>query len=274
MRLVCKISVLFFLFFVVVNAVERSAKAAEPIPPELEGIGIEEKLGNFIPLDLTFKDEQGKELKLRDFFTDQKPVILNLVYYGCPNLCGFLLNGFVDALKVFTWSPGKEFNVVTVSIDPSEKPALAAQKKEALLKVYSRNGAEAGWHFLTGAEENIKKLAAAVGFKYRYDTEEKQFAHSAAIFVLTPEGKISRYLYGIEFPVRDLKFSLMEATQGKIGSVVDKFLMFCYHYDPKGKKYALMALNLMKLGGAITVLLIFVYLVFQIKSTRTAPKAR
>lgn len=252
-------------FFVLLFLIGSELKATESIPPELEGIGVLEKLGDSIPLDLVFKDEEGKELKLRDFFQPDKPVILTLVYYACPNLCGFLLNGFVDSLKAFPWNPGKEFTVLTVSIDPTETSDLAKQKKAALLKVYSREGTEKGWHFLTASGDEAKKLAEAVGFKYRYDAEEKQYAHSAAIFVLTPDGKVSRYLYGIQFPVRDLKFSLIEATQGKIGTVVDKLLMFCYHYDPKGKKYALMATNLMKLGGALTVILIMAVLLFQLK---------
>lgn len=264
MKFAYKIFIFFLLFFVIAN----EAKSTESIPPELEGIGVVEKLGGGVPLDLVFKNEEGKEVKLRDFFQPNKPVILTLIYYGCPNLCGFLLNGFVDSLKLFPWSPGKEFTVLTVSIDPNENSELAKQKKEALLKIYSRENAEKGWHFLTASGDEAKKLSESVGFKYRYDDVEKQYAHSAAIFVLTPDGKISRYLYGIQFPVRDLKFSLIEATQGKIGSVVDKLLMFCYHYDPKGKKYALMAMNLMKVGAAITVIIVAMVLLLQLRKRK------
>ncbi len=268
MKLVFKIFVFSFWIFFILSGKGNFSYTAESIPPELEGIGVDEKLGHPIQLENTFKDEQGKEVQLRQYFDGKHPVILNLVYYGCPNLCGFLLNGFVEALKNFTWNPGQEFNIVTVSIDPGEKPELAAQKKEALLKVYQRQGANENWHFLTGEEAAIQKLANEVGFKYRYDIEEKQYAHSAVIFILTPDGKISRYLYGIQFSPRDLRLSLLEATQGKIGTMVDKFLLFCFHYDPKGRKYALMAGNLMKLGGVVTVLALASFLVFQLRSKK------
>ena len=264
MKYTYKIFVLFFLIFVIGN----SAKAAESIPPELEGIGVVEHLGSPIPLDLVFKDEQGKEVRLQDYFKPNRPVIITMVYYGCPNLCGFLLNGFTDSLKEFAWTPGKEFEILTVSIDPTEGPELAQGKKDSVLKAYARAGVENGWHFLTGSEAASKKLSDALGFNYRYDEDGKQYAHSAAIFVITPEGKISRYLYGIQFAVRDLKFSLIEATQGKIGSVVDKLLMFCYHYDPKGRKYALMATNVMKLGGAVMVLFMAIFLIRQLRASK------
>jgi len=259
---------LFVLIFFILILKLSFLQAVEPIPPELSGIGVDEKLGNVLDLQNTFQDEKGNEVKLQNFFDGKRPVILTLVYYGCPNLCGFLLNGFVDSLRSLPWSPGKEFNIVTVSIDPSEKPELAIQKKEALLNVYQRPGADENWHFLTGKEENIHKLASQVGFKYRYDKEEKQFAHSAVIILISPEGKVTRYLYGIQFPPRDLRLALTEASQGKIGSVVDKFLLFCYHYDPKGKKYALMAMNLMKVAGIITVLALGIGLLFQLKRDR------
>ncbi len=256
--------VLVFLFFSIFIVKSANLNAAEPLPVELEGIGVDEKLGNQIDLQTTFRDETGKEVKLQDYFDGKHPVILTLVYYGCPNLCGFLLNGFVDSLKTLAWSPGKEFNIVTVSIDPSEKSDLAAQKKESILGAYKRDAANS-WHFLTGDEPSIQKLASQVGFKYRYDKDEKQYAHSAVIFLISPEGKVTRYLYGIQFPERDLKLGLMEASKGKIGTVVDKFLMFCYHYDPKGKKYAIMAMNVMKLGAIVTVLLIGIVVLFQLR---------
>lgn len=265
MNFLKKIFLLLSLIFLNFQLNPSCLYTAESIPPELEGIGVDEKLGSSVNLDAVFRDEQGKEVKLQQFFDAKHPVILTLVYYGCPNLCGFLLNGFVDSLKKFLWSPGKEFKIVTVSIDPSEKAELAAQKKEALLNMYQREGAKEGWHFLTGEESDIKKLSNEVGFKYRYDDQEKQYAHAAVIFILTPDGKISRYLYGIEFNPRDLKLSLLEATQGKIGTVVDKLLMFCFHYDPKGRKYALMATNLMKVGGAITIMGLFVFLWVQLR---------
>lgn len=262
MKLSYQIIILFFSIFVIGS----NASAAESIPYELQGIGIEEKLGTHIPLDLVFKDEQGKEVKLQEYFKPNKPVIITMVYYGCPNLCGFLLNGFTDSLKEFAWSPGKEFEVLTVSIDPTEGPELAQGKKDSVLAAYGRAGVEKGWHFLTGSEEASKKLSQALGFNYRYDEDQQEYAHSAAIFVITPDGKISRYLYGIQFAVRDLKLSLMEATQGKIGNVVDKLLLFCFHYDPKGRKYALMATNIMKIGGAVMVLFMAIFFIRQLRT--------
>ncbi len=228
--------------------------AAEKVPVELKGVGIEEHLGDRISLELPFLNENGESLPLRSFFHKNKPVILALVYYNCPNLCHYLMNGFSDSLRGLEWTVGKEFEVVVVSIDPTEAPMLAKQKKETYLKAYGRENISPGWHFLTGQDANIKKLANEIGFRYRYDTDNKEYAHSAAIYVLTTDGKISRYLYGVHFKPLDLKLSLMEASQGKIGNVVDKFLLFCYHYDPKSRKYAIFAVNLMKLGGVVVLL--------------------
>ena len=227
--------------------------AAEKTPVELQKVGIEEHLGESISLDLLFVNETGQSVPLKRYFENDRPVILTLVYYNCPNLCNYLLDGFTHTLKELSWTAGQEFNVVTVSIDPTETPALSLQKKNYRLKQYERQAAQDGWHFLTGTQNNIQTLARQVGFHYRYDEDQKEYAHSAAIFVLTPEGRISRTLYGIQFKPRDLKLALLEAAKGKIGNVVDKFLMFCYHYDPKGRKYALFAVNLMKLAGLITV---------------------
>ena len=235
-------------------------KADDSIPYELQGVGIEEHLGRNLPLNLEFKDEKGESVSLQRYF-DGKPVLLTLVYYECPNLCNFLLNGLVESLKQMPWTVGNQFNLISLSIDPKEGPDLAEKKKKAYLDSYGRPQAAGGWHFLTGTDAPIKELADAVGFKYKYDPDQKQYAHTAAVFVITPEGKISRYLPGIQFNPRDVKLSLLEATEGKIGNVVDRFLLFCYHYDPKGKKYALMATNLMKLGAGITVIGVAVLLI-------------
>jgi protein SCO1/2 len=249
MKLLYKVIVIFL----VVGGLSARVHAAEPTPIELKEVGIEEHLGQKLPLDLEFKDEQGNSVALSKYFDGQHPVILALVYYSCPNLCNFLLNGLTATFKKMTWNVGDQFQLVAVSIDPNEKPDLAVKKMHAYVESYGRPQTEKGWHFLTGAEEQIKKLAGEVGFKYKYDTDQKQYAHAAAIYVLTPDGKLSRYLYGIDFNPRDLRLALLEATQGKIGSIVDQFLLFCYHYDPKGRKYALMATNLMKGAGAMTV---------------------
>ncbi|MBI2346046.1 MAG: SCO family protein [Deltaproteobacteria bacterium] len=211
-------------------------------------------MGQTLPLDLQFRDEAGATVPLKSFFDGKRPVIVSLAYYSCPNLCGLLLNGLVGGLRNLEWSAGEQFTYVNISIDPREQPTLAAEKRKNYLDTYGRLGAEKGWHFLVGDEPNIRALADAIGFRYRYDEEQKQYAHAAAIYVATPDGRLSRYLYGIDFQVRDLKLALMEATNGKVGGIADRLLMFCYRYDPKTRKYALFATRLMRAGGAITVI--------------------
>lgn len=243
------ILVILFVFFSI-----PIVRAAEEIPIELKGITIKEHLGDKISLDLQFTDENGQKVTLGEYINGELPVILTLVYYACPNLCTLLLNGFVSSLEQIKWSVGDQFKIVTLSIDPTETAKLATLKKETYLGKYRRENAGSSWHFLTGTEENIKKIANEVGFGYRYDEDQKEYAHSAAIFVLTPDGKISRYLYGITFNPRDVKLALLEASQGKIGNIVDRLLLFCYHYDPKNRQYALFATNLMKGAGGLTIL--------------------
>ena len=224
-------------------------------PELLKQVGIEQKLNQPIPLNLAFHDENGKTVQLDEYF-GQKPVILTLVYYNCPMLCTQILNGVESGLKELPMDIGKQFNVVTVSIDPTDTHVLASVKQEMYTGMYGRTGAAQGWHFLTGDEPQIKQLAAAAGFRYAYDPDTKQFAHASAIMILTPEGKISRYLYGIQFPSRDLRLGLVEASEGKIGSPVDQVLLFCYHYDPHTGKYGLLISHIIQAGGALTVLII------------------
>ncbi len=232
------------------------------IPKELEEIGIDSKLGAKISVDeLSFKNEEDEVVKLSRYFDGKTPVILNLVYFKCPSLCNFLLNGLMDSLKKFNWSVGKQFKIVTISINPREKPKLAKAKKKNYLAQYNRTTAEAGWHFLTGEESQIKKLTSQVGFKYRYDQKQKEYAHGAAIWVLTPEAKISRVLYGIQFGERDLRLALVEASDGKIGSIIDRVLLFCYHYDPQERKYSLVAFRLVQAGSAGILVLLGGYLI-------------
>ena len=224
-------------------------------PDLLKQVGIDQKLNQSVPLNLTFRDEHGQTVQLGQYF-GQKPVILTLVYYNCPMLCTQILNGVESGLKELPMDIGKQFNVVTVSIDPSEGHVLAEVKQEMYTGMYGRPGAAQGWHFLTGDEPQIKQLADAVGFRYAYDPETKQFAHASAIMILTPEGKISRYLYGIQFPSRDLRLGLDEASEGKIGSPVDAILLFCYHYDPHTGKYGLLISHVIQAGGALTLLVL------------------
>ncbi len=238
-----------------------SAQLTDPIqnigvrPELLKDVGIDQKLNESIPLGLTFNDENGKPVELRQYFGG-KPVILSLVYYNCPMLCTQVLNGLDRSLKNISLDLGKDYAVVTVSIDPTERPVLASAKQQLYTGMYGRPGAAEGWHFLTGSEPQIKQLASAVGFRYAYDPDSKQFAHASAIMVLTPEGKISRYFYGITYPSRDLRLGLVDASEGKIGSPVDAILLFCYHYDPGTGKYGLVISRVIQIAGGLTILVV------------------
>lgn len=225
-------------------------------PPGLEGVGIDQRLNEQVPLELTFKDEQGKTVKLGDYFKDGRPVILNLVYYQCPMLCTEVLNGLTSALKVIRFVPGKEFVVVTISIDPRETPQLAANKKEMYLKRLGNPAAGAGWHFLTGDQAEISELTKAVGFRYHYDAKLDQFAHAAAIMLITPTGRVSQYYYGVEYSAKDMRLGIVEASQNKIGSLADQVLLYCYHYDPSTGKYGATITNIIRLAGLTTVIVL------------------
>lgn len=224
-------------------------------PALLRDVGIDQKLNGQIPLDLSFRDESGKTVQLREFF-GEKPAILTLVYYECPMLCTQVLNGLVRSLKDIQLGAGEDFSIVIVSIDPRETPELAASKKRIYAGLYGRPKAQAGWHFLTGEEAPIRELAKAVGFRYAYDPESGQYAHATAIMVLTPAGRVSRYYYGIEYLPRDLRLGLVEASAGRIGSAVDQILLFCYHYDPATGKYGLIISRVTQAAGLATVLIL------------------
>ena len=236
-------------------------------PELLKEVGVDQKLNDSIPLDLTFHDEHGNLVALRQYF-GSKPVILALVYFNCPMLCTQVLNGLDRSLELIPMSIGKDFNVLTVSIDPTDRPVLAEAKQAVYLGMYGRPGAAQGWHFLTGDEPQIKQLAAAVGFRYAYDPDSKQYAHASAIMMLTPDGKLSRYFYGISYPERDLRLGLVEASQGKIGSPVDQALLFCYHYDPHTGKYGLLISRVLQLAGGLTVLCGGIFLAVLFRSGR------
>jgi protein SCO1/2 len=224
-------------------------------PPRLENVGIEQHLDAQVPADLTFHDETGKSVKLGDYF-GHKPLILNLVYYNCTMLCGEALAGLAGAMRLIKFDVGNEFDVVTVSFDPRETSAMAAAKKKDYVARYGRANAAAGWHFLTGQPESINALTKAVGFQYQYDAKTNQYAHATAIMVLTPQGRISRYFYGVDFPPKDLRMGLVEASQGKIGNTVDAVLLFCYHYDPETGKYGAMVANILRLAAGATILIL------------------
>jgi protein SCO1/2 len=222
-------------------------------PELLRDVSFEQKLNGSIPLDLKFRDEKGRTVALSSFF-GKKPVILTLVYYQCPMLCTQVLNSLAHSMKEVPLELGKDFEVVTVSIDPKEKPVLAEVKRQLFVGLYGRPGVEQGWHFLTGDEPQIKALAAAVGFHYAYDSASGQFAHPSGIMVLTPDGKIARYFYGIQYPSRDLRFGLEEASAGKIGSPVDQILLYCYHYDAATGKYGLLISRVLQAAAVLTML--------------------
>ncbi|HEX6976437.1 MAG TPA: SCO family protein, partial [Vicinamibacterales bacterium] len=226
-------------------AAQRFPEPGQPSsakPGILGKIGIDQRLNAQVPLDLPFVDENGKNVRLGDYF-GKRPVVLAMVYYECPMLCTQVLNGMVSALGVVKFNAGQEFDVIAVSINPKEGPGLASQKKKAYVDRYKRPGTEQGFHFLTGTQESITKLAEAVGFRYEYDAETGQYAHGAGIEVLTPKGVISRYFYGIEFAPRDIQFGLMEASEQRIGSRIDDALLLCYHYDPATGKYGVIAID-------------------------------
>jgi protein SCO1/2 len=231
------------------------------LPKALKDIGIDQKLNDTVPLDAVFKDEQGREVRLGQFFKG-KPVVLSLVYYACPMLCNQVLNGMMGSFRQVSFNIGEQFEVVTVSFDPHETPELAATKKTTYIKAYNRPGAEAGWHFLTGDEANIKRLAAAVGFRYAWDEPTKQFAHASGIMILTPEGKLARYFYGIDYRPRDMRLGLVEASQNKIGTPVDALMLYCFHYDPATGKYGAIVINIVRVAGAATMFLMVGMILF------------
>lgn len=236
-------------------------------------ITIEQKLNEQVPLDLTFRDESGREVRLREYF-GKKPVLLTLVYYECPSLCGLVLQGLLKSLRVLNYTPGEQFDIVTVSISPKETPALAAAKKQNFLKEYGRLDAAKGWHFLTGEEPQIRKLADAVGFRYVYDPKSGQYAHAAGIMLLTPGGKVSRYFYGIEYSPRDLRMGIIDASQGKVGSPVEKIILFCYQYDPTTGKYSLAIIRIVQLASVLTVLVLGGFMATQFYREKRARSLR
>jgi len=224
-------------------------------PAALREVAYDQKLNQQIPLGLKFRDETGTGVELSRYF-GKKPVILNFVYYKCRELCPLLLDGMVRTMRALSFEVGKEFEVLTVSFDRRDNAALAAAAKRDFVRRYARRGAESGWHFLTGDETSIERLTSAAGFRYQYDAERDEFGHATGIVLVTPEGKISRYFYGIEFSPRDLRLGLIEAAANKIGSPIDQLLLFCYHYDPVTGKYGLLINNVIKLAGGATVLLV------------------
>ena len=244
--------ILFALAVTTAGAQDR----IEPVPKALLRVGVAENLDAALPLQLTFKDDRGRDVSLGSYFRPGRPVVLTLNYYRCPMLCTLELNGLVDAMKGLAWSPGDEFTVVTVSFDPRESTALARAKKLVYVESLGRPSAEAGWHFLTGSAASIEALTKAVGFSTEYDKDTDQYGHAAVIMVATPDGRVSRYLYGVRFEPDTLKLALLEASKGAIGSTWDRFILYCYHYDAGQGRYSLAAMSLVRAGGFLTVLIL------------------
>ncbi len=271
-------SLVFFLIFVSslcsvssadYNVDEVKVKANET-PAELQDVGITERLGEQLDLNIPFTDEDGKSVVLSDYFAKGRPVILSLVYFGCPNLCNYHLNGLTDGLKLSPEVPGKDYEIVAISFDENDKVEIAKRKKEAYLKQLGRVGAENSWHFLTGTKDSIDKISKLIGFKFKWNEAQKQWAHASAAVFVTPKGKISRYLHGVFFDPGTLKLAITESSQLKISNIINTFVLYCFQYDPKKSRYIVAASNLMKIGGTITlVILSFILVRFWRRQRRT-----
>ena len=252
--------------------------AASVVPRPLREIGFDQRLDERVPLDVEFKDEQGRTVKLGEYF-GHKPVVLAFVYYDCPMLCTMVLSSITSTLGVLSLDPGKDFELVMVSFDPRETPELAARKKAEYLHRYDRPATASGWHFLTGEPPSIERLTKAAGFRYTWDDETQQFAHPAGIVVLTPDGRLARYLFGLEYGPRDLRFALIEASEGRIGTAVDAALLYCFHYDPMTGRYGFVVMRVLRVAGAATVLALgtFVFVMLRRERNRArhvAPSTR
>lgn len=243
------------------------SQAHDDRPLALRTVDLKQNLGAQVPLDLRFRDETGKEVVLRDYF-GRRPVILSLVYYRCQDLCPLVLDGLVRSMRPLSFRAGEQFDVITLSFDPRDTPALAAAKKTDILNQYGRPGSGAGWHFLTGDETAIERLTEAVGFRYKYETDQDRFAHATGIMLLTPGGKVSRYFFGMEFSPRDLRLGLIEASNNQIGSPIDQLLLFCYHYDPTTGKYNFIITNSIRAGGIATVVALAACIIVMLRRER------
>lgn len=230
------------------------------LPPELRDVGIVEKLGDIIPGDVQFTNEQGEVVTMADLLASGKPLIITPIYYECPMLCNLIINGLTAGLKELSWQVGDQFEIVTFSINPDETHKLASDKKTSYIRLLGRPEAAAGWHFLTADQENIDRMTEALGYNFKWSEEAQEFIHGSAIMFVSPNGVITRYLYGIEYPQLNLRNALFDASEGKIGSVIDKVMLFCYTYDPDSRSYVANAINIMKIGGVITLSFLSIFL--------------
>ena len=250
-------------------AFSTSAQQAST-PPILSKVGITQNLNALVPPDVVFRDETGKSVRIGDFF-GHKPIVLSLVYFDCPALCTEVLNGELRTMKAISLDLGKDFDAVTVSFEPKDTPALAKAKRDVYAGQYGRPGAADHWHFLTGEQQSIEALTNAVGFHYAYDSSIRQYAHAAAILVLTPEGRIDRYFYGVIYPARDVRLGLVEASEGKIGTLTDHALLYCYQYDPMTGKYGVVVMNVLRAAGGLTVLILGIFMTMMFLRERKRP---
>ena len=251
-------------------AAADSTVPSSSMPEPLKAVGYDQRLGEQVPLDLAFRDEAGRPVKLGDLF-GHRPVVMVFAYYECPMLCDLVLQGLAGSLRALSFDAGREFDVVVVSIDPKETPKLAAETEAQILKSYGRPGTRDGWHFLTGSQQSILKLTQAAGFRYVYDRERDEFAHAAGVMILTPGGRISRYLYGIEYAPRDVRLALIESADGRIGNLADQILLYCFHYDPVFGKYSAMTMNILRLSAVATVLGLGLLIVLLKRRDRAEP---
>jgi protein SCO1 len=242
---------------------------ASSIPAALRSIGFDQHMNERMPMDAAFVDESGRRVRLGDFF-GQRPVVLTFAYFECPMLCTMSLNGLVSALKVLSLDPGTDFELVTISFDPKDTPRSAAEKKAHYVERFGRAGASAAWHFLTGQPPEIDRVTAAAGFRFAWDEDTRQFAHPTGVIVLTPDGRLARYLFGVEYGPRDLRYALVEASHGRVGSAVDALLLYCFHYDPMTGRYGLVVMRAIRIGGAATVLALGAFIFVMVKRERRA----
>lgn len=264
---------LFFgwlILFLAVYPADSEGQLNQARPELLEQVGIEEHLGDKIPLDTRFATSEGDTVTIGELMTDGKPVLLNALYYDCPLLCGLILEGVFEVVQELAWTPGRDYTILSFSIDPEEKSPLAAENKEFYLDELNRPEAADGWHFLTGREDQIKRVTEAAGFRYTVDEQTGEYIHPAAIMLLSPDGTITRYLYGIEFSEFDLRNALYEASEGRIGSTMERMVLYCFTYDPYSQSYVPVAINIMKLGGLATLVILGIFLgLFWIKEKRS-----
>lgn len=261
-------TILFAVLIAAAHLPLCSAQAASNRSALLPDVGIDQQIGTELPADIQLQDETGKTVTLGSFFKG-KPVIITPVYYTCPMLCTLVLNGLVKALKDLSFTPGEDFEIVSFSFKPEDRPEMAAAKKKNYLESYGREGAEQGWHFLTADQKNIDRLTKALGFHYHYDEKTGEYAHGAAIMVATPQGKLSHYFFGVAFNPKDLRLALVEASKSELGTLADQVLLLCYHYDPTTGKYGFAIMNALRAGGLITVLAIIAFITSSLRKDST-----